>query len=105
MRTFAVSLFAGAAALVAGSAAQAAPLSPVAPTLDSGIEKVRTVCDDFGRCWRDRGSRRVIIERDAYNYYEPRRYRHRHHHHHGPGIHFGAPGVSIGIGGGHHHHW
>jgi hypothetical protein len=103
MNKLAVSLLAGAAALVVGSSAQAAPLSPVAPALDSNIQNVRMVCNEFGRCWRERGSRRVIIERDSYNYYEPR-YRHhrRHYHHSGPGVHFNAPGVSIGIGGGHH---
>lgn len=106
MNKFAVSLLAGAAALVAGSAAQAAPLSPVAPAIDNGIENVRTVCDEFGRCWRDRGSRRVIIDRsyDSYNYYGGPRYGYGHRHYNrGPGVHFNAPGVSIGIGGGHHH--
>jgi hypothetical protein len=103
MNKLAVLLLAGAGALVAGSA-QAAPLSPVAPALDNGIENVRMVCNEDGRCWRERGSRRVIIERDSYNYVEPR-YRHRRHHyhdHHGPGVQFNAPGVSIGVGGGHH---
>ena len=103
MNKLAVSLLAGAAALVAASSAQAAPLSPVAPVLDNGIENVRMVCDEFGRCWRERGSRRVIID-NSYNYYDGPRY-HRRHHSHGPGIHFGGPGVSIGIGGGHHHRW
>lgn len=102
MNKLAVSLLAGAAALVAGSSAQAAPLNPVAPVLDNDIQNVRMVCNEWGRCWRERGKRRVIIERDSYNYYGPRhRYRHRDHHH-GPGVHFNAPGVSIGIGGGHH---
>ncbi|MDQ8730343.1 hypothetical protein [Bradyrhizobium sp. LHD-71] len=100
MMKFAVPILAGAAALVAGSA-QAAPLSPTAPGFDNGIENVRTVCDEYGRCWRDRGSRRTIIERDSYNYYGPR-YRDRHYRR-GPGVHFDAPGVSIGIGGGHRH--
>src|SRR5688572_3343525 len=106
MNKIAVSLLAGAAALIATSA-QAAPLSPVAPVTDGGIENVRMVCDNFGRCWRERGPRRVIIERDSYNSYnsyEPSYgYRRHHHHHSGPGVHFNAPGVSIGIGGGHRH--
>ena len=102
MNKLAVSLLAGAAALVAGSSAQAAPLNPVAPVLDNDIQNVRMVCNEWGRCWRERGKRRVIIERDSYNYYGPRhRYRHRHRHH-GPGVQFNAPGVSIGIGSGHH---
>ncbi len=78
MNKLVVSLLAGAGALVAGSA-QAAPLSPVAPALDNGIENVRMVCDEYGRCWRERGPRRVIIERDSYNYVEPR-YGYRRHH-------------------------
>jgi hypothetical protein len=107
MNKLAISLLAGAAALVAGSA-QAAPLSPAAPAIDSGIENVRMVCDEYGRCWRQRGARRVIIERDSYNYYGggPRygygsgHYGHRHHYHSGPGVQFNAPGVSVGIGAG-----
>jgi hypothetical protein len=96
---FLISLLAGAGALVATSA-QAAPLSPVAPVIDSGVENVRMVCNEFGRCWRERGPRYVY--RDSYNYYGyAPRYRYRHHH--GPGVHFNAPGVSIGIGAGHHH--
>jgi hypothetical protein len=105
MNKLAVSLLAGAAALVATSA-QAAPLSPIAPVTDGGIENVRMVCDSYGRCWRERGPRRVIVERDSYNYYEPSYgYRRHHRHHSGPGVHFNAPGVSIGIGGGGHHRW
>jgi hypothetical protein len=101
MNKLAVSLLAGAAALVAGSA-QAAPLSPVAPVLDNGIENVRMVCDQFGRCWRERGSRRVIYG-DSYNYYGGPAYGYGHRHRHydrGPGVHFNAPGLSIGIGDG-----
>jgi len=102
MTKLAVSLLAGAAALVAVSSAQAAPLSPATPTLDNGIENVRMVCNDWGRCWREPG-RRVIIG-DSYNYYGgdyryyggPRYYR---HYDRGPGVHFNAPGVSVGIGG------
>jgi hypothetical protein len=73
--------------------------------LDNGIENVRMVCDEYGRCWRERGPRRVIIERDSYNYYGGPRYGygsgygHRHHHS-GPGVQFNAPGVSVGIGAG-----
>jgi hypothetical protein len=100
MTKLGISLLAGAAALVAGSA-QAAPLSPIAPVTDGGIENVRMVCDEYGRCWRERGPRRVIIERDSYNYYGGPRHRHHHRHHSAPGVQFNAPGVSIGVGGGH----
>ena len=106
MNKLAVSLFAGAAALVAGSAVQAAPLSPSAPALDNGIENVRMVCNDWGRCWREPG-RRVFIDRsyDSYNYYGGPSYGYRHYHS-GPGVQFNAPGVSVGIGsGGYYHGW
>jgi hypothetical protein len=103
MTKLGISLLAGAAALVAGSA-QAAPLSPIAPVTDGGIENVRMVCNEYGRCWRERGPRRVIIENDSYNsynYYGGPRYRHHGYYDSAPGVHFNAPGVSIGIGGGH----
>jgi hypothetical protein len=67
------------------------------------VENVRMICNENGRCWRERrGSRTVIIERsrDSYNY-APRRHRH-YHHDRGPGVGIHAPGVSIGIGGGGH---
>ena len=93
-----ISLLAGAGALIATSA-QAAPLSPVAPVIDSGVENVRLVCDEYGRCFRQRGPR--YIYRDSYNYYGGYgpQYGYRHYDR-GPGVHFNAPGVSIGIGGG-----
>lgn len=97
MNKLLISLLAGAGALVA-TGAQAAPLSPVAPVIDSGVENVRMVCNEYGRCWRERGPRYVY--RDSYNYYGPR-YGYRHYDR-GPGVRFNAPGVSIGIGG---HRW
>jgi hypothetical protein len=57
-----ISLALGASALFA-TAASAAPLANgIAVMPDNGIENVRMVCDQYGRCWRDRGSRRVIIQ-------------------------------------------
>jgi hypothetical protein len=99
MNKLLISLLAGAGALVATSA-QAAPISPVAPALDSGVENVRLVCNEFGRCWNTRGPRYVYG--DSYNYYGDYgpRYRHGYRHYREPGVHFNAPGVSIGIGGG-----
>ena len=62
MKSVMVSLVLGAGALVA-SAASAAPLSAGPVMLpDSGIENVRLVCDDSGRCYRTRGGRRVVVE-------------------------------------------
>jgi len=61
MKKFAISLAVGASALFA-TAAFAAPLSNGMTTLpDGNIEKVRMVCNENGRCWRERGQRRVII--------------------------------------------
>ena len=61
MNKLALSFAIGATALVA-TAATAAPLAvnpSVAP--DSNIQNVRMVCNENGRCWRERGERRVII--------------------------------------------
>ena len=62
-----IALAFGASALFA-TAASAAPLSNgIAVMPDNGIENVRMVCDESGRCWRQRGQRRVVVE-DSYNY-------------------------------------
>jgi hypothetical protein len=72
-----VTLAIGAGALF-GTAATAAPLSNGLTTLpDNGIENVRLVCDEYGRCYRTRGGRRVVIEQeygDSYNYAPRERY-------------------------------
>jgi hypothetical protein len=101
MKNLAIYLAAGASALLV-TAASAAPLSPnvsVAP--ESNIQNVRMVCNESGRCWRERGERRVIIHehRDSYGY-APRRERHiEHRSYEGRGgIGIRAPGVSVGIG-------
>lgn len=98
MKMLAISLVAGAGALFA-TAVSAAPLSNGMTALpDGNVEQVRMVCNENGRCWRERGERRVII-RDSYGYapreryYERRGYEER-----GGGIGFRAPGVSVGIG-------
>jgi hypothetical protein len=90
----------GASALF-GTAAVAAPLTPavtaVAP--DSNIENVRMVCNENGRCWRERGARRVIVE-DSYGYAPRERYiERRGYYDDGPRVGVGvAPGVGIGVG-------
>src|SRR3981189_3784616 len=66
-----ISFALGAGALLS-SGANAAPLS-VSPSVlpDNGVENVRSVCDEYGRCYRTRGGRRVVIEQeygDSYNY-------------------------------------
>ena len=94
----------GAAALFA-SAAGAAPLSNGLSVMpDNGIENVRLVCNEFGRCYETRGGRRVIVERsygDSYNYYpRDRYYGHSGYYDGGPrvGIGVGPGGVGFGVG-------
>ena len=91
---------AGAVALFA-SAASAAPLSNGLSVMpDNGIENVRMVCDEFGRCYRTRGGSRVYG--DSYGYYAPReRYiERRGYYDDGPsvGIGVGPGGVGFGVG-------
>jgi hypothetical protein len=105
MNNLAIALAVGASTLFV-TAASAAPLSAnpsVAP--QSNIQNVRMVCNENGRCWRQRDERRVIIREpgDSYGYaprerfderqsYEGRGYDER------GGVGFRAPGVSVGIG-------
>ena len=98
MNKIAIAFAVSASALFA-TAATAAPLAAnqsVAP--DSNIQNVRMVCNEEGRCWRQRGDRRVIV-RDSYGYDAPReRYIERRGYEDRGGIGFRAPGVSVGIG-------
>src|ERR1700716_4277706 len=98
MKKLAICMALGVSALFV-TAASAAPLSNGMTTLpDSNIQNVRMVCDENGRCWRQRGERRVII-RDSYGYDAPReRYIERRGYEERGGIGFRAPGVSVGIG-------
>ena len=82
MKNLAISLAVGAGALlvIATSAASAAPLSAdVSVVPQSNIQNVRMVCNEGGRCWRERGERRVIIRdgRDDYGYAPRERYNER----------------------------
>lgn len=98
MNKLAIILAAGASALLA-TAATAAPLTNGLTVMpDSNIENVRMVCNENGRCWRQRGERRVII-RDSYGYAPRERYIERRGYDDG-GVRVGVPGVSVGIGGG-----
>jgi hypothetical protein len=99
MRKLAIFIAAGAGALLA-TAANAAPLpSGITSLPDSDLVNVRLVCNDDGRCWRERGERRVII-RDSYDYAPRERYIERRDYYDEPrpGIGFRAPGVSVGVG-------
>ena len=65
MKFIAITLAAAASTLLV-TAASAAPLSAnvsVAP--ESNIQNVRMVCNEDGRCWRERGERHVIIRDGA----------------------------------------
>jgi hypothetical protein len=96
-----IALVAGTAGLFVGSA-DAAPLNPMTTRVDNGVENVRMVCDEYGRCSRERGARRMMIQRESYGYDQSYGYdrRRRHHDHGGPTFGIQAPGVSIGVGGG-----
>jgi hypothetical protein len=98
MNKIAISLAVSASALVV-TAATAAPLTVNRPAAaDSDIQNVRMVCDEYGRCWRQRGERRVILN-ESYGYAAPReRYIERRGYEDRGGIGFRAPGVSVGIG-------
>jgi hypothetical protein len=100
MKTVVISLALAAGALLA-PAAQGAPLSDgLSLSADNGIENVRMVCDDYGRCYRSRGGRRVIIQQgysDSYDYAPRERYIERRGYYDG-GYYNDGPGVGIGIG-------
>jgi hypothetical protein len=109
MKNLVVSLAIGAGALLS-SGANAAPLS-INPSMqpDSAIEQVRLVCDDYGRCYRTRGGRRVVIQQDygdSDNYRPRERYVERRgsydggYYNNGPsvGIGVGPGGVGVGVG-------
>ena len=103
MRSFTVALVAGAGVLLASSAF-AGPMTNGTLGVNSGasIEHVRMVCDEYGRCFNSRGSRRSM-HRDAYAYESRPRYyqqQRQHRYNDGPGIGIQVPGVSIGVGGG-----
>jgi hypothetical protein len=100
MKIVAVSLAIAAGALFAPTA-QAAPLSNgLSVTPDNGIENVRLVCDEYGRCYRSRGGRRVIIQQgysDSYNYAPREGYIERGGYYDG-GYYNNGPSVGIGVG-------
>ena len=73
MRKIAIGLLAGAGALLTGSA-NASDIYTSSEYRNSDlIQQVRMVCDDDGRCYRTRGSSRVIV-RDLYAYQPRERY-------------------------------
>jgi hypothetical protein len=103
MKNLAILLAVGASALFV-TAASAAPLSAdVSVKPDGNIQDVRMVCDENGRCWRERGERQVIIRepRDSYGYERERHIERRgYDDDRRGGIGIQVPGVSVGVGGG-----
>ena len=100
MRKIAIGLLAGAGALLTGSANASDVYTSSEYTNSDLIQQVRMVCDDNGRCYRTRGSSRVIV-RDSYAYAPRERYIERRHYHDwddGPRVGIRAPGVSVGVG-------
>lgn len=96
MNKFIISIALGASAMFA-TAASAAPLShELAVVPDNGIENVRMICNEYGRCWRERGQRRAIID-DSYNYAPRERYIERRGYYDG-GYYNDGPRVGIGVG-------
>jgi hypothetical protein len=100
MKKVVISLALGFGAMLS-SGAIAAPLSPSPSMLpDNGIENVRLVCDEYGQCYRTRGSRRVIIQQEygnSYNYVPRERYIERRGYYDG-GYYNEGPSVGIGVG-------
>ena len=96
-----LTVLAAAASTLLVTAASAAPLSLNVPsTPDSSVQNVRMVCNENGRCWRERSERRVIIRegRDSYGYAPRERYIERRGYEDRGGVGIRAPGVSVGIG-------
>ena len=97
MKNAVISLVIGAGALFA-SGANAAPLPTGLTTLPgNGVENVRLVCDDYGRCYRSRSARRVIVQPDYDSYNYAPRYVERRGYYDG-GYYNGGPSVGIGVG-------
>ena len=100
MKALAITLAAAASTLLMTAASAAPPSANVSVGPESNIQNVRMVCNEDGRCWRERGERRVIVRdgRDAYAYAPRERYIERRGYEDRGGIGFSAPGVSVGIG-------
>lgn len=91
------------ATVLLGSAVSAAPLSPAAVSTSelSGIEQVRLVCNEYGRCFRTRGPRYVqryygdddYAVRRSYGYYGGPGYYDRGHGYYG-----GGPSIGFSFG-------
>jgi hypothetical protein len=103
MKTLAIALLAGAAALSVGGARASDVYVSDGYANPDLVQQVRLVCDEDGRCYRTRGGARVVV-RDSYNYYPRDRYyeqrTYRRDWDDGPraGVGIRTPGVSVGVG-------
>ena len=101
MKTFAIALLAGAAALSVGSARASDIYVSEEYANPDLVQQVRMICDQDGNCYRSRGGARAVV-RDSYNYYPRDRYYERRSYYRddGPraGVGIRAPGVSVGVG-------
>ena len=89
-------------AILMASAASAAPLAPTTLEATAGIEQVRLVCDQFGRCFRGGGPRYVqryygdddgYVVRRSYGYYGRPNY-----YDGGYGYYGGGPSIGFSFG-------
>ena len=99
MKALALAAAAGTLVMTAASAAPVTPDVSMLPHRE--IHSVRMICNEDGRCWRERRERRVIIQdedRDSYGYAPRERYIERRSYEDRGGIGIRAPGVSVGIG-------
>jgi hypothetical protein len=101
MNKIAISFAVATSALLATAATASPLIADQSISSDSNIQNVRMVCNEDGRCWRERGERRVIV-RESYGYAPRERYIERRGYNSGyedrGGIGIRAPGVSVGIG-------
>src|SRR5258707_5163489 len=99
MKNMVISLALGAGAIVASSAADAAPLTKgLAMLPDNSIENVRLVCDQYGQC-RTRGGRRAIVQGGYGGGYAPGYYGGPSYYGggYGPRYQGGAYGPTVGV--------
>ena len=99
MKKFTIAL-AIAASAACVTAASSAPISNGRSVVtETGVDSVRLVCDQDGRCMRTRGGPRVVVQRgyDSYNYGPRERYIDRRGYDDG-GYYDRGPGIGIGVG-------
>lgn len=99
MKTLAIALLAGSAALAAGSAKASDVYVSGEYANPDLVQQVRLVCETNGNCYRTRGGRRVVVQEygDSYNYAPRARYIERRGYYDG-GYYNSGPSVGIGVG-------